>query len=201
MRDITLFVEDYAHRQVIGMLVQRIALEYSVTVRLDWRNATRGYGAVVREFRKYLRELDRQGHRFPDLIVLATDANCKGLNERMKEIEDTGSPEIPVPIISAVPDPHIERWLLLDGEAFKRVFGAGCDAPDQKCSRDRYKQRLIEAIDDAGTVPRLGGIEYAEDIVREMNIDRATRMDRSLERFVAKLRNTFHGTRPAVSRS
>lgn len=193
MRDVALFVEDYAHRQVIGTLVQRIALECTVTVRLDWRNATRGYGAVVREFRKYLRDLPRQGHRFPDLIVLATDANCKGLNERTKEVEEIGSPEIPVPIISAVPDPHVERWLLLDGEAFKRVLGAGCDAPDRKCSRDRYKQRLIEAIRDAGTVPRLGGIEYAEDIVREMNIDRAARMDRSLERFVAKLRNTFQG--------
>lgn len=193
MRDITLFVEDYAHRQVIGTLVQRIALEHTVTVRLDWRNATRGYGAVVREFRTYLRDLARQEDRFPDLIVLATDANCKGLNERTKEVEEVGSPEIPVPIISAVPDPHVERWLLLDGEAFKRVLGAGCDAPDQKCSRDRYKQRLIEAVSNAGTVPKLGGIEYAEDIVREMNIDRATSMDRSLERFVAKLRNTFQG--------
>lgn len=193
MHDVTLFVEDYAHRQVIGTLVQRIALECTVTARLDWRNATRGYGAVVREFRKYLRDLPGQGQRFPDLIVLATDANCKGINERTKEVEEIGSPEIPVPIISAVPDPHVERWLLLDGEAFKRVLGTGCDAPDQKCSRDRYKQRLIEAIRDAGTIPSLGGIEYAEDIVREMNIDRAARMDRSLERFVTKLRNTFQG--------
>lgn len=58
-----------------------------------------------------------------------------------------------------------------------------------------YAHRQVEAIRDAGTVPRLGGIEYAEDIVREMNIDRATRMDRSLERFVAKLRNIFQGWR------
>ena len=29
-------------------------------------------------------------------------------------------------VISMVPEPHIERWLLLDSEAFKTVFGKGC---------------------------------------------------------------------------
>ncbi len=99
-------------------------------------------------------------------------------------------------MILAIPDPHIERWLLLDGVAFKAVFGNGCDAPDQKCDRDRYKQRLIEAIHATGTIPRLGGIEYAEDIVQQMDINRAARGDRSFGRFVAGLRNTFQGWQP-----
>ena len=99
-------------------------------------------------------------------------------------------------MILAIPDPHIERWLLLDGAAFKAVFGKGCDAPDQKCDRGRYKQRLIEAIYATGTIPRLGGIEYAEDIVEQININRAVRVDRSFRRFVADLRNTFQGWQP-----
>ena len=50
MHEIVLFVEDFAHRQVINALVRRLAAEFGLEARLDWRNATRGYGQVVREF-------------------------------------------------------------------------------------------------------------------------------------------------------
>ena len=190
MREIALFVEDDAHQQVIGALVQRIAAEFNIVARFDWRSAVGGHGKVVTELANYMRDLKRQGSPWPDLIVAATDANCKGLNERGKEI---GHLDAPAPVILAIPDPHIERWLLLDGAAFKVVFGTGCDAPDQKCDRGRYKQQLIEAIHTAGTTPLLGGIEYAEDIVKEMNIDRASRLDRSFKRFVEDLRDAFQG--------
>lgn len=190
MRDIALFVEDDAHQQVIGALVRRIAAECDVSVRLDWRSAVGGYGRVIAELGDYMRDLKRQGSPWPDLIVAATDANCKGLNERVREI---GSSDTPAPMILAVPDPHIERWLLLDGAAFKSVLGTGCDAPDQKCDRGRYKQRLIESVHAAGTTPLLGGIEYAEDIVMAMDIGRASRVDRSFKRFVEDLRDTFQG--------
>ena len=190
MREIALFVEDDAHQQVIGALVRRIAAEFNIVARLDWRSAVGGHGKVVTELANYMRDLKRQGSPWPDLIVAATDANCKGLNERGKEI---GHLDAPAPVILAIPDPHIERWLLLDGAAFKAVFGTGCDAPDQKCDRGRYKQQLIEAIHTAGTTPLLGGIEYAEDIVKEMNIDRASRLDRSFKRFVEDLRDAFQG--------
>ena len=190
MREIALFVEDYAHQQVIGALVLRMAVEYNIPVRLDWRNAVGGHGKVIAELDDYLRDLKRQGSPWPDLIVVATDANCKGLNERTQEIV---SQDAPAPMILAIPDPHIERWLLLDGAAFRAVFGKGCDAPDQKCARDRYKQRLIEAIYAAGTTPRIGGIEYAEEIMQQININRAARVDRSFNRFVTNLRNTFRG--------
>ena len=188
MREIALFVEDYAHRQVIGALVQRIAEECEIAIHLDWRNAVGGHGKVIAELNDYMRDLRRQGGPWPDLIVVATDANCKGLNERAREI---GGRDEPAPMILAIPDPHIERWLLLDGAAFKTVFGKGCDAPDQKCDRNRYKQRLIEAIHATGTRPILGGIEYAEDIVQQININRVTQVDRSFRRFVEELRDMF----------
>ena len=193
MREIALFVEDYAHQQVIGTLVQRIAAEGKVNIRLDWRNAVGGHGKVIAELDAYLGDLKRQGSPWPDLLIVATDANCKGLNERAREI---GHRDDPTPMILALPDPHVERWLLLDGAAFKAVFGTGCDAPDQKCDRGRYKQRLIEAIYATGTIPRLGGIEYAEDIMQRINIDRAARMDASFRHFVTALRNTFRGWQP-----
>ncbi len=93
--------------------------------------------------------------------------------------------------VYAIPDPHIERWLLLDAAAFKAVFGRGCAAPDQKCERHRYKTLLREAIRDAGIIPLLGGIEYAEDLVKAMNLRHLERADRSLRRLIRALRDRF----------
>ena len=185
MREIALFVEDYAHQQIIGALVRRVADECEVELRLDWRSAVRGHAMVVRELTAYLRNLIDQGGPQPHLIIVATDANCKGLNERRREIE---RPEAPAPMVLAIPDPHIERWLLLDGAAFRSVFGRGCDAPDRKCDRNRYKHRLTEAIYATGITPNLGGIEFADDIVANIDFARASRTDRSFKRFVDDLR-------------
>ena len=190
MREIALFVEDYAHQQVIGALILRIAVECNVRVEFRWHIAVGGFGRVVEKLRRFMRDLRRQGGPRPDLVVVATDANCKGLNERTKEIteQDTSTP-----MVLAVPDPHIERWLLLDGAAFKAVFGTGCNAPDMKCERGQYKRQLIKDIQSTGTIPLLGGIEYARDIVQHMNLDRIARQDRSFDRFVSDLRTTFSG--------
>jgi endonuclease YncB( thermonuclease family) len=79
---------------------------------------------------------------------------------------------------------------MLDGAAFKRVLGTGCQAPNQKCERDRYKRLLAEAVRGAGVVPVLGGIEYAEDLVAEMDIAVA-RGDRSFDQFLSALHDVF----------
>ena len=187
MREVALFVEDNAHQRVVGALLRRLADESGLTVRLDWRSATRGRGRVLHELRRYLNDLARQGG-YPDLIVVATDANCVGLQQRIREIDASAALS---PVVLAIPDPHIERWLLLDGGAFKSVFGKGCDAPDQKCDRGRYKHQLFEAIHASGTMPRLGGVEFAEDIVQHMDIEGAARADPSFRRFVHELRRIF----------
>lgn len=190
MREVVLFGEDSAHRLVVGPLVQRIAEDCGIGARLRWRSAVGGHGRVVRQFDLFLRDLSRQGGAWPDLIVVATDANCGGLNDRAREI-GAHARAARAPVVAAIPDPHIERWLLLDGAAFKAAVGHGCDAPDQKCDRSRYKKRLIEAVHDAGVRPIVGGLEYAEEIVQEMDIGRAAQNDRSLARFVGELARAF----------
>lgn len=192
MRRIALFGEDFAHREVVGALVRRIAEDADVTTHLDWRSATGGRPLLMREFERFLRDLERQSGPAPDLVVIATDANCVGLNQREREIP---ARSLAFPVAAAIPDPHVERWLLLDGAAFKAVFGAGCDAPDMKCARDRYKAQLIRAIQSAGTTPSLGGIEYAADIVRQMDLERAGQADRSFRRFTNSLRSVFRSWR------
>ena len=188
MREIALFGEDIGHEKVIGALVNRIGREMRIETRLDWRSATGGHGKVAQEFKRYLRDLRQPSDRRPDLIVVATDANCKGLNERRKEIAVS---DATTTVIHAIPDPHIERWLLLDSAAFRNVFGSGCDAPDKKCSRGRYKTRLIKAIHEAGGTPGIGGIEFAEDIVGAMDIKHVSQQDKSFQQFIRALRNAF----------
>ena len=188
MRNVALFVEDFAHQQVIGAILERLANEYSLKLDLLWRSAVRGFGRVVNEFERYVHDLETQVETTPDLIIVATDANCKGLQQRSRELRQENSR---APIIQAIPDPHIERWLLLDGAAFKAVFGKGCDAPDLKCDRNRYKQLLTEAIREAGINPSLGGIEFADDIVKDIDFKRASQSDDSFRKFIENIRVIF----------
>ena len=60
----------------------------------------------------------------PDLIIVGTDSNSKGFLQREKEIHQA-TPSLADLVISMIPKPYIERWLLLDSEAFKKVFGKG----------------------------------------------------------------------------
>lgn len=190
MRNIAVFVEDFAHEQVLNTLIRRLAHETGQPVTLIWGNTRNGHGAVVRELKQFLRDLQRGRGAFPDLLIVATDGNCMGYVARRNEIAKL-TDRIPARAICAIPDPHIERWLLADSAAFKTVLGVGCDAPDQKCDRDRYKRLLVQEIRNSGVFPSLGGIEYAEAIVSAMEIDRAAAADASLGRFVTEFRNVL----------
>ncbi len=190
MREIALFVEDHAHREFLEALIARLARDHGQPVVCDWRNVRRGHGAVITELKQLLRDLVRTRGGYPDLIVVATDANCKGNAQRIREIREV-SDATPARVVCAVPDPHIERWLLVDSAAFKAVLGRGCAAPDQKCERARYKRLLVEAIRQAGVTPSLGGIEFAADIVAAMDLARAGRADASLGQFLDELETVF----------
>ncbi|TXI49197.1 MAG: DUF4276 family protein [Lysobacter sp.] len=183
LKQIAAFGEDYAHQKVVEALIRRVSREEGVDVAIDWRSSRGGYPRVVSELSEYFRDLKKQGN-LPDFVVVATDSNCKGLNRRISELPLT---ECPVPVVRAIPAPHIERWLLLDGAAFRVALGRGCPAPDKKCERDRYKQKLIEAIISADIVPAFGGVEFAEEIVQEMDLASIRRSDDSFDRFLAEL--------------
>ena len=190
MPEIALFVEDHAHYQFLKALIHRLSVEHQLEVTLDWRNVRHGHGMVIKELRQYLRDLQRGHDHLRDLLIVATDANCQGLMNRLREITEI-TPLKGMQVICAIPDPHIERWLLLDSAAFKQVFGRGCDTPDHKCERGRYKKKLIDAIRASGIDPNLGGIEFTDEIVQAMNLDLSARMDTSFQRFLDELRAIF----------
>lgn len=190
MPNISLFVEDNAHKVFLDSMLQRFASKYGVDINLKAHSVQGGHGMVIAELRQYKRDLQRHRENFPDLIIVGTDSNCKGLSERETEINQVTS-DLADLVISMVPEPHIERWLLLDSEAFKTVFGKGCPVPDQKCEQDRYKRFLLQAIHDAGVVPLLGGIERVEELVNAMNFQRVKQNDRSIRRFLTALQRQF----------
>ena len=190
MRRINLFVEDEAHEVFLTALVQRFANDYNITISIKASSVRGGHGKVIAELRQYQQNLQHSREGLPDLIVVGIDSNCTGFLEREREINQVVSDFTDL-VIHAVPEPHIERWLLLDSEAFKTVFGKGCPTPDQKCERDRYKRFLLEAIRNAGVIPLLGGIEHTTDLVNAMDLQRVARIDKSLERFLRALQRQF----------
>lgn len=195
MRELVLFAEDAGHETFVRALLCKLATDCDVEIRLRPRSVRGGYGKVITELRQYMRDLQNGEEQIPDLLVVATDANCNGYLKRRQEVDkvtDAYSGIIPADHIAhAIPDPHIERWSLIDSAAFKQVLGRGCDAPDYKCERDRYKQLLAEAVRRAGVAPILGGIEHMEDIVDAMNLQKAHDADASLAKLLDELLPRF----------
>ena len=74
------------------------------------RNCVSSFGISVR--RKAL----------PDLLIVGRDANCQGYLKRGRNW--SRPPHCGCPVVYAIPDPHIERWLLLDSAA-SRPCSAG----------------------------------------------------------------------------
>lgn len=192
MRRVLLFGEDYAHEVVLQTLLERLAEEHALELEVHVRSARGGHGRMIQELKEFLDELRRGRDRMPDLFVVARDANCLGYSDRVKEIR-TVAREYQGLLVFAVPDPHIERWLLLDPQAFKQVLGQGCQPPDQKCDRDRYKLLLERAVQATGVDPVLGGVEFAESLVRVLNLRRAEAADSSFGHLLRDLRKAFQG--------
>ena len=95
----------------------------------------------------------------------------------------------------AIPDPHIEQWMLVDPRAFRAVFGRGCTLPALKCAKDEYKKLLRSEIRTSGIEAPLGGEEFAEDIVREMNLRQVEGREPSLGLFLKGLQAQFNAWR------
>jgi hypothetical protein len=189
-RRVVLFAEDEGHRLVLSALIRRLAAESGADLKLDPPDALGGRGQALNELSDYVRELDRTRIGVPDLLVPAIDANCSGYAAMRQAVQQQTAP-FEALCIPAIADPHIERWLLLDSKAFRRVVGKGCKAPDQKCQKDRYKELLSAAVREAGAVPVLGGIELAGDLVAHWDLEMLLTRDASLGAVIRDLRTRF----------
>ncbi|MBA2395640.1 MAG: DUF4276 family protein [Ktedonobacteraceae bacterium] len=191
MPKVSFFVEDFGHEAFLEALLRRFEKEYRVSVGDIKRGSVRGgHGKAINELKQYIRYLQKGKEPLPDLIIVAIDGNCKGFLERKKQVDEVVK-DLGERVISAIPDPHIERWLLLDSDAFKQVLGKGCTSPTYKCERDLYKKLLDAAVTNAGKESLFGGLEYASLLVPVMNLEYLERTEESLGRLLKALRHKF----------
>jgi len=189
---VDLFAEDRGHELFLTALVERLAREAGRTVTITVRSARGGHGKALAELKLYQLTEIRKRKALPDLLIVAIDGNCKGYAKARKEILEKIEKSLKHFTVAACPDPHIERWYLADPESFCKVVGKHPDVKQDKCERDYYKNALTSAVREAGFIPTLGGIEFAEDLIAAMDLGRAGRAHTSLgdliESLTAKLR-------------
>lgn len=194
MPEITLFCEDSFHEKFIGALLRRFGNEYGVSVTSRFLSAQGGLPRMHYEFKCFLRDLSRQRQQLPDSIIVVVDANCQGHKGRKDVMDSVLAPYLQFQqlVSYAIPDPHIERWMLVDPKAFQTVFGRGCTLPAIKCAKDEYKKLLRREIRESGIEAPLGGEEYAEDIVMAMNLGQVEGREPSLGLFLRILKAHFN---------
>ncbi len=192
------FLEDRAQEGFIKALVERIAREESITAGSlihDIRSASGGY-RVIQAFKNFLKDTNKKMPFDIDFLVVAVDGNCKGYKDRIKELEKYIKPNHPLQnrIIYAIPDPHIERWYIIDQRAIKEGVGLnkGPDLPAYKCRKNYYKQILRQALRGSNISSLLGGVEYAEKIVESIkDLDALGKENSGFQTFVQGLRRVF----------
>ena len=185
-----LFLEDRAQELFVVSLVRRLLAGYGLAFQADVRSSTGG-ARVWGQLEQFAGDLTRDSQRdaAADMLVVAVDANCKGLatvTDRLAAIvEPTGLLDRSA---FCVPDPHIERWYLLDLHALKKTIGAGVhvSVPSHKCDRDYYKDLLGEAVRESGSM--LGGSEFGSELAERMSIVQACGADASFKAFVSQVR-------------
>lgn len=186
---VDLFVEDRAHEEFLVPLVKRIAAEEAIAVRCRVRSAVGGHPRAMREFESYQRLWARGVFAgIPDVLVVAIDTNCSTFAQTRSAIEEATRDELRALLVTACPNPHIERWFMADLRSFHRVVGHEPALGSAKCERGYYKEHLKDAVRRGGHPQTLGGIEFASALVDDMSLYRAGRADRSLKAFVDELR-------------
>jgi hypothetical protein len=186
MPELLMCVEDFAQEAMIKTLTLRIAKDEEVDLKVIVRSAFGGVAKAIGQLADAAKKAETEGLR-PDGVLVARDANCLGYNKRRQEVEAHAGC-LADRLITVVPDPHIERWFLLDSHAFKEVVGHGCKAPDEKCQKDRYKSLLRRAVREAGLEPEFGGVEHAEKIAANMDLVKVAMADQSFGHFRDDLR-------------
>jgi hypothetical protein len=151
--------------------------------------SARGGGSLA-SFQQFLKDARRRGHLNADLLVVGADANCKGFAERRDIVLKTAARSPYPAIVTAIPDPHVERWYLLDIDALSRAASVPIAAgvPAYKCEKNHYKALLRQAFADTGIVPPLGGVEYGPDMAQNMDLYAAAKQDHGLNDYLEKAR-------------
>ncbi len=186
---VLIFVEDVAQENLIRTLFCRIAGESGLgSTRLDVQVPYSRGGASIKALKVYL---DDYPIDTVDCFVLGSDGNCKGFAKKKqlleKNLQKYGALDR---TILAIPDPHIERWYVIDPGALSEAVGAsiGNYSPKHKCDKGHYKKILKEAIFSADVEPLQGGAEYGQDVGEILDIYKACKEDAGFKSFFEQVK-------------
>lgn len=187
-----LIAEDRAHELFLKPLLRRLAEENGAAMEIRVISAQGGHGVALGEYRTYqrARSVLFAGDPVPDLVVVALDGNCSSFAATRASIEEATDDTLRTRLVTACPDPHIERWYLADPSALKRLVGQAPTLGTKKCERHHYKKLLAETL-RGGDYPavRYDDTEFAPKIVEGMDLHRAGRNDHSLRDFLRQAAN------------
>jgi hypothetical protein len=190
------FLEDFAQARFIRALVKRVAKEESIPLNKLDHDIRSVRGRVIKEFKIFLKDIAKTGRGELDILIVAKDGNCKGYNEQVKQLEKSIKPNHPIQdkIVYAIPDPHIERWYIIDQKAFKKgvEIEKAPELPQYKCRRDYYKQVLNRVLKESNINSLFDGKEYAEKIVENIeNLEILCTQYADFQSFIKELRRKF----------
>lgn len=181
------FLEDAAQEAFIPNLVRRlIAKEGKIPGDYDLRVLYSRGGGSIRAFKEFIKDVKQRKSIAADVLVVGSDGNCNGFVKRRTQL-NAAAKGVPYPaVITAIPDPHIERWYLLDSQALADAAGVPVQAasPAAKCDKDHYKKLLKDAFAQHDLYPPLGGAEYGPSIATTMNLYAAGVADHALRDFI-----------------
>jgi hypothetical protein len=185
-----LIVEDAAQENVIRALFRRLSFEEGIRISIS-KSIMGGYGGVLTEIKGFQQALHKGAipAGSPDLLLVLGDSNCHNFQERKNEIANIIDNTIFPFIAIGCPEPHIEKWLLIDPHALNNIFGVSLNISLDKCEKDYYKHELRKIIRQAGWPMTQEGIEYAQDIIEEIDFIKAGKNDHSFKVFLSDLRS------------
>ena len=185
---IDFIVEDSAQERFLQEVVKRYFSNKGCDVDMITISNHGGRGEVYRTLKQYEKQWCSNEVSFPHKLVIGSDGNCQGYvyrrNEILSQISDLTLRSV---IACACPDPHIEKWYMLDEEAFNKVVGVVPNLPANKCEKSLYKNLLKKRVEDSGSFSTLGGVEYAEELVLEADFYRMGKAENAFKLFLSDL--------------
>lgn len=185
-----MFMEDVAQEKFITSIIGRIASEIDIQIILDIRNATGGIPKMRGELSIFLRDHAQIGNPVFDILIIVQDADLVSEAETKRQIQRRiDRSRYQGEVVIAAPEPYIEAWYLADPISIQTVTGSPnlIQIPRGISEKDKYKYELSQAFPYAP----YGGIEYADEIVENINLYRAGQNVNSLRHFIDELRSTL----------
>jgi len=179
--------EDVAHENFVKPLVRRWFQDNGMNMQTEDKLAERG-GNYKSKLKDYLRYWKKDKRFSYDLIILVLDGpdSIKTIQPYQRLFNRY---DYQLAVVYAIPDPYVERWYLLDENAFKQAVRGTVSPPKLpkktgRKAKEFYKDELRKAIRANGIEPQAGGAEYGERIA---SLIQKICFDASLKKFVDDL--------------